>query len=233
MRTPERGTSVGVRGLSGEDLSSTDNDISLSYISIRIYEYTFLYEIKYNSCYYKPNQRTIEQMNSQERLDLKKLVDNSDAEDNTATIRRIKHSANFLEDIRVMEQLKRSHVELRSSSPEEFAELCRSKCHFTFNYYTDIFNKQLKDELNLGIMIRMLQVLKLIEDEKVDQHEGSVIVGKFLKELYVDSALRRADNLDKEHANDNAEAPVVEPKKISWKEWKGVGEPMVPPNPLL
>jgi hypothetical protein len=160
-------------------------------------------------------------MNSQERLDLKKLVDNSDAEDNTATIRRIKHSANFVEDIRIMEQLKRSHVELRSSSPEEFAELCRSKCQFMFNYYTDIFNKQLKDELNLGIMLRMLQVLKLIEEEKVDQHEGSVIVGKFLKELYVDSALRRADNLDKEHAKNNDETPVVEPKSISWKEWRG------------
>lgn len=162
-------------------------------------------------------------MNSQERLDLKKLVDNSDAEDNTATIRRIKHSANFLEDIRVMEQLKRSHAELRSSSSEEFNELCRSKCQFMFNYYTDIFNKQLKDELNLGIMIRMLQVLKLIEDEKVDQHEGSVIVGKFLKELYVDSALRRADNLDKEHAKDSPETPGVEPKSISWKDYKKGG----------
>jgi len=170
-------------------------------------------------------------MNSQERLDLKKLVDNSDAEDNTATIRRIKHSANFVEDIRVMEQLKRSHTELRNSSPEEFAELCRSKCQFMFNYYTDIFNKQLKDELNLGIMLRMLQVLKLIEDEKVDQHEGSVIVGKFLKELYVDSALRRADNLDKEHANDTPETPVVEPKKISWKEYKRGGlRPPTPPS---
>jgi hypothetical protein len=162
-------------------------------------------------------------MNSQERLDLKKLVDNSDAEDNTATIRRIKHSGNFLEDIRVMEQLKRSHAELRSSSPDEFAELCREKCQFMFNYYTDIFNKQLKDELNLGIMIRLIQILKMIEDGQVDQHEGSVIVGKYLKELYVDSALRRADNLDKEHANETPEVPVVEPKKISWKEYKRGG----------
>ena len=169
-------------------------------------------------------------MNTQERLDLKKLVDNSDAEDNTATIRRIKHSANFLEDIRVMEQLKRSHAELRSSSPDEFAELCREKCSFMFNYYTDIFNKQLKDELNLGIMIRLIQVLKLIEDGKVDQHEGSVIVGKFLKELYVDSALRRADNLDKEHAKDTLETPVVEPKSISWKEWRGGLRPPTPPS---
>jgi hypothetical protein len=159
-------------------------------------------------------------MNSQERLDLKKLVDNSDAQDNTDTIRRIKHSQNFLDDIRTMEQLKRSHAELRETSKSEFAELCKEKCSFMYNYYTDIFNKQLIDELNLGIMIRLIQVLKLIEDGKVDQHEGSAIVGKFLKELYVDSALRRADNLDKEHSKDSSETPVVEPKTISWKDYK-------------
>ena len=159
-------------------------------------------------------------MNSQERLDLKKLIDNSNAEDNTATIRRIKHSQNFLDNIRTMEQLKRSHRELRETSNHEFEELCKEKCSFMYNYYTDIFNKQLKDELNLGIMIRLIQVLKMIEDEKVDQHEGSVIVGKFLKELYVDSALRRSENLDKEHAQENPEKTMVEPKSISWKEYK-------------
>ena len=36
---------------------------------------------------------------------------------------------------------------------------------------------------------------------KVDQHEGSVLVGKLLKELYVDSALRRSENLDKEYGS--------------------------------
>jgi hypothetical protein len=159
-------------------------------------------------------------MNSQERLDLKKLVDNSDAEDNTSTIRRIKHSKNFLDDIRTMEQLKRSHAELRETSRDEFNELCKEKCAFMYNYYTDIFNKQLADELNLGIMIRLIQVLKLIEDGQVDQHEGSAIVGKFLKELYVDSALRRADNLDKEHAQNTPEKTTADPKTISWKEYK-------------
>jgi len=160
-------------------------------------------------------------MNSQERLDLKKLVDNSDAADNTATIRRIKHSKDFLDNIRTMEQLKRSHSELRESSPDQFDDLCKEKCAFMYNYYTDIFNKQLKDELNLGIMIRMIQVLKLIEDGKVDQHEGSAIVGKYLKEMYVDSALRRAENLDKEHAkNAEGDTPIIEPKSISWKDYK-------------
>jgi hypothetical protein len=59
----------------------------------------------------------------------------------------------------------------------------------------------------------------MIEDERVDQHEGSVIIGKILKELYLDSAIKRADNLDKER--DQSEVvELVEPKEISWREFK-------------
>jgi hypothetical protein len=66
-------------------------------------------------------------------------------------------------------------------------------------------------------MTKLLVILKLIEDEKVDQHEGSVMCGKVLKELYIDSATKRMDNLDKEHAE---EKPQVEVKPVSWKEYK-------------
>ena len=159
-------------------------------------------------------------MNSQERINLKKLVDESDCVDNTEGIRKVKHSAKILGDIRTMEQLKKKHAELRETAPEEFAEVCRNECSFMFMTYPDILNKQMKDELNLGIMVRLIQVLQLIEEGKVDQHEGSVIVGKFLKELYVDSALRRADNLDKEHMHDTNATVSVEPERISWKEFK-------------
>ena len=175
------------------------------------------------------NYYILPKMDSTERLNLKKLVDQSDAVDNTETIRRVKHSAQILEGIRVMEHLKRNHRDLRESTPEDFAELCRTECAFMFNHYTDIFNKQLKDELNLGIMIRLIHVLRMIEDGAVDQHEGSVIVGKFLKELYVDSALRRADNLDKEHdkEHDTEDSGIdvgerPEPKPISWKQFKQI-----------
>lgn len=158
-------------------------------------------------------------MNSQERINLKKLVDESDCVDNTENIRKVKHSTKILNDIRTMEQLKKKHAELRETDQEAFCELCRNECSFMFMNYPDILNKQIKDELNLGIMVRLIQVLQMIEEGKVDQHEGSVIVGKFLKELYIDSALRRADNLDKEHASE-VEAVAVEPKTISWKDYK-------------
>jgi hypothetical protein len=157
-------------------------------------------------------------LNSDERLNLKKLIDESDCENNTENIRKLKHSKLIRDDVRKMDTLKNSNSELRKSNPEQFTEMCQSECSFLFNNYTDIFNKMLKDELDLTIMTKLLTVLKLIEDNKVDQHEASVMVGKILKELYVDSALKRSDNLDKLY---ESEKPIpVESKKISWKEYK-------------
>ena len=54
-------------------------------------------------------------------------------------------------------------------------------------------------------MSKLLIVLKLIEDGQIEQQDGSVRVGRLLKELYLDSAVRRADALDKEH---NKEKPI-------------------------
>ena len=67
-------------------------------------------------------------------------------------------------------------------------------------------------------MTKLLIILKLIEDEKVDQHEGSVMCGKVLKELYIDSATKRMDNLDKED-NEGKEAHNAG-KHVSCKDYK-------------
>jgi hypothetical protein len=161
------------------------------------------------------------EINPQERLDLRRMVRESECGDNTDEIRRLKHSTLILDDVSVMEKLKRSHKEMRAEQPSEFENMCISKCSFLFNHYTDIFNKLLKDEINLVILVKMIRVLKMIEDGAVDQHEGSVIVGKLLKELYVDSALRRGENLDKERKEKGEITEKLEPAvNISWKEYK-------------
>lgn len=157
-------------------------------------------------------------LSNKERLNLKKLIDETDCENNTEQIRQLKHSVKIREDIRRMNQIKREKDSLKYSDPEAFLSLLKTECDFLFNNYTDIFNKLLKDEIDLKIMTRLLIVLKQIEDGKVDQHEGSVMVGQILKELYLDSAVRRADNLDKEHATEKPE--INEGKKMSWAEFK-------------
>jgi len=156
----------------------------------------------------------------EESLDLKNLVNNSECENNTDHIRKVKHSFKLRDDIRKLELLKMEKATLYQSDPQTFRDLAATHASFLFTNYSDIFNRILKDELNLDIMGGLLGVLNMIEDGKVDQHEGSVMVGKLLKELYVDSALKRSENLDK--TNESAE--VVEKKdavnKISWEEWK-------------
>ena len=157
-------------------------------------------------------------MDNNEKLNLKRLIDQTQCENNTDNIRKLKHSVKIRDDIRRMENLKVHNSALRQLNPDEFKELCEKECRFLFNNYTDIFNKILKDEIDLVIMTRMLSVLKMIEDGKVDQHEGSVVFGKILKELYVDSAVKRGENLDKEHESERI--LPVEGKKISWNQYK-------------
>ena len=149
----------------------------------------------------------------EENLNLKKLLDNTDWQDNTKHIRKVKHSTKIRDDIRRIENLKTSY-----DGNGDFLELCRKECPFLYDKYTDIFNKTVKNELDLNIMTKLLTVLRMIEDEKIDQHNGSVMVGTLLKELYVDSAMKRMDQLDKDHPNESV--PTVEPKTISWNEYK-------------
>ena len=101
---------------------------------------------------------------------------------------------------------------------EKFNHLCETSAPFLFSNYTDLFRKVMKDELDMKMMVNFIGILKQIEEGQLDQYDASVKVGTILREIYVDSAMRRGDNLDKEHA---AEAPTfVEPATISWKEYK-------------
>ena len=166
-------------------------------------------------------------MNPQERLQLDKLIRANDVADNTKDIRELKHSQPLKDDIITLMKLKREYQRLAKSNPQQFDTICVSRCSFLFNNYTDIFNKVKKDEIDLNILFQLLHVLKLIEDGKLDQHSGSFEVGKLLKSIYIDSALKKADHINsaREHSDKNKDkhsksAPVLPPKKISWSEFK-------------
>jgi hypothetical protein len=160
-------------------------------------------------------------MNPEERLNLKKmLAQNTDYVDHTEDIRRVKHSGLLLDSMRDIEKLKRANQDLREKDPDSFIELCKTTAPLMYNLYTDLFNKLVKDELNLVIMIRLIRILEMIEHAQIDQNEGSVMVGKILKELYVDSAVRVGEKLDK--LNESNEQNTVEreaPKNIRWNQW--------------
>ena len=164
-------------------------------------------------------------MNPQERLQLDKLIRANDVVDNTNNIRELKHSKPLADDIITLIKLKKEYQRLAKSNPTQFDTICVSRCPFLFNNYTDIFNKVKKDEVDLNILFQLINILKQIEDGKLDQHTGSYEVGKLLKSIYIDSAIKKADNINKSHEHshgngnkEHSKPPTV--KKISWSEFK-------------
>ena len=158
-------------------------------------------------------------LNDTERLKLKEMISEMGSEDNTEQIRRVKHSVILRDEIRKLDTFRKANLNLRDTDPDKFTSECQNISSFLYTNYTDLFNRILKDELDFEIMTKLLIVLKLIEDGNVDQHEGSVMVGKVLKELYVDSALKTSENLDKQYET-TLDVSTPEVKPISWKEYK-------------
>jgi len=160
-------------------------------------------------------------MDHLERLQLQKMIDANQVKDCTDDIREKKHSGLIAQDVKTLLNLKQKYKRLAQTNPNQFDAMCVSQCQFIFNHYTDIFNKVKKDEMNLEILSQLLHILKQIEDGQVDQHTGSFMVGKLMKEIYIDSALMRSEKLDKKHEGKGASAPVrPKPKNISYAAYK-------------
>ena len=156
-------------------------------------------------------------LNSQQKLDLANMIKANEADDFTNDIRNKRQSQLIRNDIKQMLFLKEKYSRLSKSNPNEFDKICVNQCKFLFNNYTDIYNKIKNDTLNLTIFSKFLDILKQIEDGELNQHEGSYLVGKHLKEMYIDSALKKSEKLDKKYGSKEKE---VRPKNITWKQYK-------------
>jgi hypothetical protein len=158
-------------------------------------------------------------MDDKQRLQLANMIKTNNVEDQTDLIRNLKHSQILRNEINNMILIKAKY----RGDDVKISEECINECGFLYAYYTDIFNKVKKDEIDIGILNKFLDVLRKIEDGELDQHEGSFLVGTLLKELYIDSALKKAEKLD-----ELSEEKKVEPKRaennISWKQFKNMNK---------
>jgi len=153
-------------------------------------------------------------MDEKQRLQLQNMIKANNVEDQTELIRNLKHSEILRNEVNKMIFIKSKY----NGNEEKIHQVCAGECNFLFTYYTDIYNKVRKDEIDINILNRFLDVLKQIEDGKLDQHEGSFLVGTILKELYIDSALKKADKLN---ANEEPKQQEKKPEKnISFKQFK-------------
>jgi hypothetical protein len=153
-------------------------------------------------------------MDDKQRLQLSNMIKANNVEDQTELIRNLKHSQILRNEVNNMILIKAKH----RGDDEKIYNECANDCNFLFTYYTDIFNKIRKDEIDIGILNKFLDVLRRIEDGELDQHEGSFAVGTLLKELYVDSALKKAEKLDE--LSEKAPEPKHAEVSISWKQFK-------------
>jgi len=158
-------------------------------------------------------------MDEKQRLQLQNMIKVNDVSDQTEMIRNLKHSQLLRSEINNIIVIRGKY----RGDDEKIYQECASECNFLFTYYTDIFNKVRKDEIDIGILNKFLDVLRRIEDGDLDQHEGSFLVGTLLKELYVDSALKKAEKLDEKYEKDRAEPKKAE-VEISWKQFKRMNE---------
>jgi len=154
-------------------------------------------------------------MDDNARLQLQKMISENNIEDQTNLIRELKHSHKLVADIRALQQIKARFA----GNNEAIHTNGTQECPFLYKYYTDIYNKVKNDEIDLKMLNQFLNVLQQVENGEMDQHEGSYHIGTLLKEIYIDSALKKGEKLDKQYGN-NTVAPAQPVNNISWKQFK-------------
>ena len=87
-------------------------------------------------------------MDDKQRLQLQNMIKANNVEDQTELIRDLKHSQVLRNEVNNMILLKAKH----RGDDEKIYNECANDCNFLFTYYTDIFNKIRKDEIDIGIL---------------------------------------------------------------------------------
>lgn len=156
-------------------------------------------------------------MDDNQKLHLQNMITTNNVEDTTELIRKLKHSHILRSDINNLIMLKVKYMDNQENLHLE----AMAECNFLFTYYTDIYNKIRKDEIDLKILFQAIDVLRDIEDGTLDQHEGAFKFGSLLKRIYVDSALKKAEKLNAETGETESEykGPQV---NVSWTEFKKI-----------
>ena len=153
-----------------------------------------------------------------ELYQLKKMIETNKSEDHTEHIRTVKNSKEIRTALHTFLKLKAEHSEMWKNDKERFEEIVLRENSFLFHNYYQIHMTLLKDQFDMSIMLRLLAILEKIENGELDQHEGSFVVGKLLKEIYIDGTLKNLERLD-ELSEQNK--PVINNgTNISWKEFK-------------
>jgi predicted transcriptional regulator len=148
-----------------------------------------------------------------QRLQIQDMMESNKLEDMTDKIRMLKHSKILKEEVNKMIEIKTKFL----GDDLKITEECISEASFIFTYYTDIFNKIKKDEIDLTLLNLFLNILEKIEEGELDQEKASLYVSSVLQKLYKDSADKKSQKLDEMYPQKEVKKDV---KNTSWREYK-------------
>ena len=154
-------------------------------------------------------------MNHNEVLKLNDMIKEGDCVDNTETIRHLKHSTLITQNLNTILRLKKKYkMNKNNDNTINFKELdneCLKECRFLFDNYTSIYNKLLKDQIDLPVFYKFLYYLKKIEDGELTFYQASYEIGTLLKNMYVDPIIDKEKEMRKS-------------KNISWDDYKNLNK---------
>ena len=154
-----------------------------------------------------------------EQSKIQELITNqTDYVDNTDDIRERKASEKLLIEIRNFEVFEQKNKELKKDNFVEYVEKCKKICPYLNVHFNGIFNYLLKENINYDIMAQFLYVLKMIEDGKMTQQDGSGAIGKILGQIYLDPAVQTKNAISSSPSNEEHESPPA--LEIGWKSYK-------------
>ena len=156
-------------------------------------------------------------MDSEQEKVLNRLIKENDVQDNTEKIKTMKHSSKIRTDVAVIQNMKRK---LRTRDFKALDKEAIHKCSFLYTNYPNIYNKLLKDEIDIKVLYTFLDELAKIENGDQNQHEASYNIGMLLKSMYVD---KKIGIESQEKSIDSSKKKTKAMHKLSYSEYKKGG----------
>tara|TARA_Y100000816_G_C25808765_1_gene423407 strand:- start:104 stop:580 length:477 start_codon:yes stop_codon:yes gene_type:complete len=150
-------------------------------------------------------------MNKEQEKVLKEMIKENNTEDNTSKIMKLKHSESIRRDVDVIQNIKRKSHSRDFSTLDKQAR--NENCGFLFEHYPNIYNKLLKNEIQVDVLYQFLDELEKIEKGQQNQHEASYKIGLLLKQIYIDK------NIDTSKEEDKEKKPIKK-NNITYEEFK-------------
>jgi hypothetical protein len=162
------------------------------------------------------NEMSMNLTDSERSILAKLQAEAENYEDNTSGIREAKHSSPLLADIRRMAKLRTRHADLKEKSMDDYLVIFQRECKYIYTQFPDVFDRVVRNDMNLDVFEKIIMILKMIEDGKVNQSEASALVGKLSQKLFFQKeAVEAVAN-----AANSSSAEPEPPRGMTWKEFK-------------